>query len=160
MNTAAMPADTQALEARLEPLSLARLDEVLAIEAQAHPHPWSRRQFTDALASGYRIDLLLGGDQVLGYFVAMRGVEEAHLLNLTVAPAFQRQGWGQILLDALALWARGQGLQWLWLEVRMGNDRARAVYQANGFQQVGLRKRYYPAAGDAREDALVMSRAL
>ena len=91
MNTAAMPADTQALEARLEPLSLARLDEVLAIEALAHPHPWSRRHFTDALASGYRIDILLGGDQVLGYFVAMRGVEEAHLLNLTVAPAFQRQ---------------------------------------------------------------------
>lgn len=160
MNAATMPTDTHAREARLEPLSLARLDEVLAIEAQAHPHPWSRRQFTDALASGYRIDLLLGGDQVLGYFVAMRGVEEAHLLNLTVAPAFQRKGWGQILLDALALWARGQGLQWLWLEVRMGNDRARAVYQANGFQQVGLRKRYYPAAGDAREDALVMSRAL
>lgn len=161
MNAATtMPTDTHAREARLEPLSLARLDEVLAIEAQAHPHPWSRRQFTDALASGYRIDLLLGGDQVLGYFVAMRGVEEAHLLNLTVAPTFQRQGWGQILLDALALWARGQGLQWLWLEVRMGNDRARAVYQANGFQQVGLRKRYYPAAGDAREDALVMSRAL
>ena len=50
MNTAAMPADTQALEARLEPLSLARLDEVLAIEALAHPHPWSRRHFTDALA--------------------------------------------------------------------------------------------------------------
>ena len=160
MNGATMPTDTQALEARLEPLSLARLDEVLAIEGQAHPHPWSRRQFTDALASGYRIDLLLGGDQVLGFFVAMRGVEEAHLLNLTVAPAFQRQGWGQILLDALALWARGEGLRWLWLEVRVGNDRARAVYQANGFRQVGLRKRYYPAAGGTREDALVMSRAL
>ena len=95
MNTAAMPADTQALEARLEPLSLARLDEVLAIEALAHPHPWSRRHFTDALASGYRIDILLGGDQVLGYFVAMRGVEEAHLLNLTVAPAFQRRVGGR-----------------------------------------------------------------
>ena len=88
----------------------------------------------------------------------MRGVEEAHLLNLTVAPAFPAPGWGQILLDALALWARGEGLQWLWLEVRVGNDRA-AVYQANGFRQVGLRKRY-PAAGGTREDALVMSRAL
>ena len=160
MNTAAMPADTQALEARLEPLSLARLDEVLAIEAQAHPHPWSRRHFTDALASGYRIDILLGGDQVLGYFVAMRGVEEAHLLNLTVAPAFQRQGWGQILLDALALWARGQGLQWLWLEVRVSNLRARQVYEKYGFQRVGERKRYYPSASAEREDAIVMSYAL
>lgn len=154
-----MTTDT-AVPVWLEPLSLAQLDAVLAIEQQAHAHPWSRRHFTDALASGYRIDLLRGGDSVLGYFVAMAGVDEAHLLNLTVAPAFQRQGWAQVLLDALALWARGLGLQWLWLEVRVGNARARQVYAAHGFQQVGVRKGYYPLAGGAREDAIVMSRAL
>jgi len=154
-----MTTDT-AVPVWLEPLSLAQLDAVLAIEQQAHAHPWSRRHFTDALASGYRIDLLRGGDSVLGYFVAMAGVGEAHLLNLTVAPAFQRQGWAQVLLDALALWARGLGLQWLWLEVRVGNERARQVYAAHGFQQVGVRKGYYPLAAGAREDAIVMSRAL
>ncbi|OJX34014.1 MAG: ribosomal-protein-alanine N-acetyltransferase [Burkholderiales bacterium 68-12] len=154
-----MTTDT-AVPVWLEPLSLAQLDAVLAIEQQAHAHPWSRRHFTDALASGYRIDLLRGGDSVLGYFVAMAGVDEAHLLNLTVAPAFQRQGWAQVLLDALALWARGLGLQWLWLEVRVGNERARQVYAAHGFQQVGVRKGYYPLAAGAREDAIVMSRAL
>ncbi|WP_042425624.1 ribosomal protein S18-alanine N-acetyltransferase [Comamonas granuli] len=149
-----------AVPVRLAPLSLAQLDGVLAIEQQAHAHPWSRRHFTDALASGYRIDLLLGGDCILGYFVAMAGVDEAHLLNLTVAPAFQRQGWAQVLLDALALWARARGLQWLWLEVRVGNQRARQVYEANGFQAAGVRKGYYPVAAGGREDAIVMSRAL
>jgi len=152
------PADTA--EARFEPLSLARLDAVLDIEQQAYPHPWTRGNFTDALASGYQVQLLLGGDQILGYFVAMLGVDEAHLLNLTVAPAFQRQGWALVLLDALALWSRGQGAQWLWLEVRVSNQRARQVYEANGFQRVGERKRYYPAAAGDREDAVVMSRAL
>lgn len=147
-------------EARFEPLSLARLDAVLDIEQQAYPHPWTRGNFTDALASGYQVQLLMGGDQILGYFVAMLGVDEAHLLNLTVTPAFQRQGWALVLLDALALWARGQGAQWLWLEVRVGNQRARQIYEANGFQRVGERKRYYPAAGGGREDAVVMSRAL
>ena len=156
----ASPLPHDAPPARFEPLTLARLDALLEVEQRAHSHPWTRGNFTDAMASGYQIQLLMGDEQILGYFVGMLGVDEVHLLNLTVAPAFQRQGWSHVLLDALALWARGQGLQWLWLEVRVGNERARAVYQSNGFQQVGLRKRYYPAAGDAREDAIVMSRAL
>jgi len=155
-----LAAPPQADEARLEPLSLARLDALLDIEQQAHPHPWTRRHFTDALASGYCIELLVADEHILGYFVAMCGVDEAHLLNLTVAPAFQRQGWAQMLLDALALWARSEGLQWLWLEVRESNQRARQVYADNGFTSVGLRKRYYPLAGGEREDAIVMSRAL
>ena len=83
--------------------------------------------------------------------------DEAHLLNLAVAPAYQRQGWAQVLLEALTLWARGQALQWLWLEVRAGNTRAVHVYKTHGFHYVGLRKHYYPAHLGQREDALVMS---
>ncbi|MGP1685176.1 MAG: GNAT family N-acetyltransferase, partial [Giesbergeria sp.] len=78
----------------------------------------------------------------------------------TVAPTFQRQGWARILLDALVLWARSQAAQWLWLEVRVSNARAIALYQAFGFHRVGERPRYYPAAGGAREDAVVMSLSL
>ena len=99
----------------------------------------------------------MAGDHLLGYFVAMLGVDEAHLLNITVAPAYQRQGWARVLLDALALWARGRGAQWLWLEVRASNLRAQQVYEAHGFRRVGERKRYYPAAHGQREDAVVMS---
>jgi [ribosomal protein S18]-alanine N-acetyltransferase len=94
---------------------------------------------------------------LLGYFVAMKGVEEVHLLNLTVSPEHQRQGWGRVLLDALAIWSRGQGAQWLWLEVRVSNTRARNVYEQHGFRRVGHRKAYYPASGGVREDAVVMS---
>ena len=158
MSASAQPLDS--LPARFETLSLARLDDVLAVEQQAYSHPWTRGNFTDAMASGYQIQLLMGDEQILGYFVAMLGVDEAHLLNLTVAPAFQRQGWAHVLLDALALWARGQGAQWLWLEVRTSNLRARQIYEANGFRRVGDRKRYYPANGTEREDAVVMSRPL
>ena len=147
-------------EVRLEPLTLERLDQLLAIERRAYSHPWSLGNFTDAMTSGNQIQLLLGQEQLLGYFVAMPGVEEAHLLNLTVAPEFQQQGWAKVLLDALALWARGRGAQWLWLEVRASNLRARQVYEKYGFQRVGERKRYYPSAGSEREDAVVMSAAL
>ena len=132
----------QADQARLELLSLqqpGQLDALMAVEQRAYSHPWSHGNFTDSLASGYQIELLLGGDQLIGYFVAMPGVEEAHLLNITVAPEFQQQGWSVVLLDALALWARGRGAQWLWLEVRVSNLRARQVYEKYGFQRVGER---------------------
>ncbi|MFT3812715.1 MAG: ribosomal protein S18-alanine N-acetyltransferase [Acidovorax sp.] len=145
------------IEARFEPLTLARLEAVLNVEQQAYSHPWSRGNFTDTLASGYTVQLLLADEELLGYFVAMPGVEEAHLLNLTVAPRHQHQGWARVLLDALALWSRGQRAQWLWLEVRESNTRARQIYEAYGFRRVGERKRYYPAAAGEREDAVVMS---
>ena len=148
---------------RLEPFTLDRLDTLLEVEQRAYAaygHCWTRGNFTDAVASGNQVQLLLGDEQLLGYFVAMLGVEEAHLLNLTVSPDFQRQGWAHVLLDALALWARGQGAQWLWLEVRVSNLRAREVYEKHGFRRVGERKRYYPCPGCVREDAIGMSRPL
>ena len=151
---------TAALEAHFENLTLARLDAVLAVEQRAYSHPWTRGNFTDALASGYQAQLLMAGDHLLGYFVAMLGVDEVHLLNITVTPEYQRQGWARVLLDALALWSRGRGAQWLWLEVRTSNLRAHGIYLAYGFRRVGERKRYYPAADGQREDAVVMSLAL
>jgi len=144
-------------EVRFEPMTPASLDTVLAVEQQAYAHPWQHSHFSDCLASGYQAQLLLAGEQLLGYFVAMKGFEEAHLLNITVAPTHQRQGWAQTLLEALALWARGQGAKWLWLEVRASNTRAIHVYKAHGFRYVGQRKQYYPAQAGLREDALVMS---
>lgn len=146
------------VEVQFEPLTEARLDEILEIEVQAYQHPWTRGNFIDSLRSGYEARLLSAGDEVLGYFVAMKGVDEVHLLNLTVAPAHQGDGWGRMMLDALALWSRAQGAQWLWLEVRVSNRRAQRIYERHGYRRVGDRKRYYPAGpGGRREDAVVMS---
>jgi ribosomal-protein-alanine N-acetyltransferase len=155
-----MNAVLRPLEARFEPLTLQRLDAVLRVEQQAYAHPWVRSNFVDSINAGYESQLLLAGDTLLGYFVAMKGVDEVHLLNITVAPDQQGQGWARVMLDALAIWTKGQGSDWLWLEVRVGNQRAVQVYEARGFCRVGLRKNYYPAINGLREDALVMSLAL
>lgn len=151
-----MSAVIQPAEAQFEPLTEARLAEVLAIENLAYTHPWTQGNFSDSLRSGYQAQLLQAGGTLLGYFVAMKGVDEVHLLNITVAPAFQGQGWGRVMLDALGLWSRGQGAQWLWLEVRVSNTRAQRIYERHGFRTVGQRPGYYPAHG-GREDAIVMS---
>ena len=152
-----MNAVARAGPARFEPLGQDRLDALLVIEQGAYSHPWTRGNFLDAMRAGYLCQLLLAGGELLGYFVAMKGVDEVHLLNITVAPAHQRQGWARVMLDALVAWSRQVGAQWLWLEVRQSNARALAVYEAYGFRRVGLRKDYYPAAGHEREHALVMS---
>lgn len=152
-----MSAVLQPIEAHLELLTAARVEQVCAVEQTAYSHPWTQRNFLDSLEAGYHCQLLMGGETLIGYFVAMKGVDEVHLLNITVAPAQQRQGWASLLLAALGGWSRAQGAQWLWLEVREGNQRALAVYERHGFRRVGLRKNYYPAAGDQREHAVVMS---
>lgn len=157
MNVVASQLPSQALTVRFEPMGERQLDAVVALEQQAHPHPWQQRHFVDCLASAYEAQLLMAGDSLLGYFVAMKGVEEVHLLNITVAPDCQRQGWARVMLDALALWSRGQGAQWLWLEARVSNTRAIHVYKAHGFRSVGVRRQYYPATQGQREDAVVMS---
>jgi ribosomal-protein-alanine N-acetyltransferase len=149
--------DRELAEAHFEPLLADRLEEVMRVEQRAYASPWSRTNFLDALHSGYQAQMLMANGYVLGYFVAMKGVDEVHLLNITVAPEFQGQGWSRVMLDALMLWARGQGAEWLWLEVRVGNVRAIKVYEAHGYRRVGLRKAYYPAGHGQREDAIVMS---
>jgi len=154
----AWPDSLSSMQARLEPLTLARLEAVLAVEESAYSHPWSRGNFASALRAGYQAQCLLAGhDTLLGYFVAMKGVDEVHLLNITVAPRYQRQGWAALMLDALAIWARGQGARWLWLEVRISNLRAQQVYLRHGFYRVGVRRGYYPASDGQREDAVVMN---
>jgi ribosomal-protein-alanine N-acetyltransferase len=147
-------------EVRLEPLTEALLDEVLRVEKSAYSHPWTRGNFVDSLKAGYQVQTLMGEDTLLGYFVAMEGVEEVHLLNITVAPAFQGQGWSVLMLDALSVWSRGRGAKWLWLEVRASNARAMQVYERYGYRRVGERKNYYPAGQGRREDAVVMSMKL
>jgi [ribosomal protein S18]-alanine N-acetyltransferase len=152
-----MSAVFKSIEADFQPLTLQRLDEIVAIERLAYEHPWTHGNFSDSIRSGYQAQMLTAGETVLGYFVAMKGVDEVHLLNFTVAPAHQGQGWGRVMLDALAVWARGQGAQWLWLEVRASNLRAQRIYERQGYRRVGERTRYYPANHGHREDAVVMS---
>ncbi len=151
------PATLAPDEVRFELFDHAALDTVLAVETRAYAFPWSHGNFVDALASGYQAQLLMAGDQLLGYFIAMQGVDEVHLLNITVAPEHQGQGWARMMLEALAIWSRAQSADWLWLEVRQSNARAMKVYLDSGFRSVGRRAAYYPNGAAPREDAVVMS---
>ncbi len=146
---------------RQRAMRLADLDAVVAIEVRAYSHPWTRGNFVDSLAAGYDAEVLEDDEgRVIAYLLALRGHEETHLLNLTVEPALQRRGIGRMLLDRLAARVRTRGDRTLWLEVRRSNAGARRLYRAAGMAEVGSRRDYYPALGNAREDAIVMRLAL
>ena len=148
------------VQVQLLVMSETDLDRVVAIEQAAYSHPWTLGNFKDALKAGNAAFKLMAGDSLVGYLVAMQVIDEVHLLNITVAPDFQRQGWARCLMQWLLLWSQQQGALHLWLEVRQSNERALKLYNAFGFQQVGLRKDYYPASRTARESAVVMRMAI
>jgi [ribosomal protein S18]-alanine N-acetyltransferase len=142
---------------RLCPMTPEWIEQVLALEKIAYSHPWTQGHFLDSLRSGYWAQVLLDPTgSLIGHLVAMPGVLETHLLNLTVAPEQQGQGWGRHLLDQLVDWSRSQSATTIWLEVRASNTRARRLYVAYGFEHVGERKHYYPGLGRQREHAVVM----
>ncbi len=140
------------------PMQQARLDAVAALERRVYPFPWTRGNFVDSLVAGHVAWLLVDphDDALVAYCVAMRGHEELHLLNITVAPEARRQGHARRLIGELVALGRREGAGRLWLEVRVSNREGRATYERLGFVTDGMRPGYYPAAGGTREDALVM----
>lgn len=142
------------------PMQQADLDQVLSIEREVYEFPWTPGNFRDSLRAGYSCwTCRTEQNQLIGYGVLMFGVDEAHLLNLSIARAYQRCGYGARLLEHFIDTAREGGARELYLEVRPSNQVARRLYLRRGFHTVGLRRGYYPDHA-GREDALVMSLSL
>ena len=145
----------------LRPMVTDDVDEVHALETSVFPHPWSRSNFVDSLASGYDAWVLREeGGPLVGYFLVMYAPDEAHLLDVAVSAARQGHGVGRFLLDRITARARAMRVESILLEVRPSNERALAVYRRYGYAEIGRRKGYYPAGPGKREDAIVMRYAL
>lgn len=138
---------------------LADVDAVCAIEQVVQPYPWSRGNFTDAMASGYccRVEEVAG--RLVSYAVLMPVMDEAELLNIGVAASAQRKGLGRAMLAEQMAWARMHGMQRIFLEVRVSNLPAIALYRKLGFTEIGMRRGYYLSAS-GKEDALIMASEL
>jgi ribosomal-protein-alanine N-acetyltransferase len=135
------------------------LDQVLAIEKAVYSHPWTRGNFADSLRSGYACRTWRAGGALVGYFVLMAVAGEAHLLNLSIAAAWQRRGHGTALLAEAMRIGRDMGAKNIFLEVRPSNRPGLALYERHGFRRIAQRRNYYPAVS-GREDALVLLRSL
>jgi [ribosomal protein S18]-alanine N-acetyltransferase len=146
-------------ELQLRPMRYADLDAVMAIEPTIYSHPWTRGNFSDSLNSGYSAWVLEENNEMIGYALLMLVMDEAHLLNLSIAKPQQKRGLGRYLLEHMLKIAKNHKAVNMFLEVRPSNISAIALYENMGFSEVAVRRGYYPAE-NGREDAVLMGLAL
>ncbi|WP_072582390.1 ribosomal protein S18-alanine N-acetyltransferase [Polynucleobacter sp. MWH-Adler-W8] len=163
-----------AAELSFMPMQAADLDEVLKIESVSHIHPWTKGNFSDSLAAGHwaycirpQVDQMVKGSYLdpavlWAYCILFPAVDELHLLNITVSPHLRKLGLGQRMMAAIEGVAAQQKMPRIILEVRPTNLAAVSLYQKLGYEQIGVRKNYYPANPEtgSREDALVMAKSI
>lgn len=135
------------------------IDAVLGIERAAYDYPWSANIFNECMKAGYVCRACLNEPELVGYGIMSMAAGECHIMNLCVDPLYHGSGYGlQLMNDLLAIAGRSR-IQIAFLEVRTSNRRAHGLYQFLGFNEVGIRKNYYPARG-GREDACVLAKTL
>ena len=132
------------------------LSEVMAIEEQSYDFPWTKGIFSDCLENQYTAMLYEQNDRILAYSVSQFIVDECHLLNLCVRREARGHGLGAKMVRYLINQARQKDMGSIFLEVRVSNMPAIHLYDKLGFNEIGLRRDYYPD-NNGREDALVLA---
>jgi ribosomal-protein-alanine N-acetyltransferase len=149
-------------EPEWRPLAPVDIAYIAALEAQIHAVPWTPGNFRDAIAAGYLTEAGEREGRIVAYGVMLLAPGEAQILNLSVVPDARREGLGRTLLRRFIAHATRLGAEQVFLEVRVSNTAAVALYEGEGFTCVGRREAYYPAhvPDGVQEDALVMRREL
>ena len=135
------------------------LYQVIEIERQSYPYPWTQVIFGDCLQACYSCWVCGRLGVIEAYGIVSVALGESHLLNICVRPESRQQGIGRKLLRHLVSIARRHNAEVMFLEVRPSNTTARALYEDEGFNELGSRRDYYPA-GNGREDAIILARVI
>lgn len=136
------------------------LSQVMQVELAAYPHPWTQKNFEDCLQKHlYSCWVFEQDKKLVGHVIISAAAGEAHILNICVSPTEQGKGWGRKLLAEAEWIAKQHKAEDCFLEVRPSNIVGLKLYESVGYNEIGLRKNYYPA-DKGREDAIVMAKAL
>jgi len=144
----------------LRPMEREDLKRVAEIEASAYEFPWEYETFRDCFKIGYHCWVGERAREVVCYGISTIGAGESHVLNVCVSPQFQGKGYGRVVLVKLIDIATRFRTESMFLEVRPSNPKAIKLYRSLGFNEIGMRPGYYPAANGKREDAIVMARII
>lgn len=131
-------------------------ERLYEIEQQAHLVPWSFGTLKNNQGDRYLNLKLIENNQIIGFAICQTVLDEATLFNIAILPNYQGCGFGKLLLGKLIFQLKEKGVQTLWLEVRESNP-ARFLYEKVGFNEVDIRKNYYPKPSGGRENAVVMA---
>ena len=142
---------TKIIKAQLE-----HLDDVLSLEKLCFSHPWTEGQLLSEIESEYGcIFVKYDGDAPVGYCIYHMAGDQAELYRIGTDPDKRGQGIGDALMKEGVSWAKGKCAESIFLEVRASNAPAISLYEKHGFENIGMRKKYYTAPV---EDAVIMVR--
>jgi [ribosomal protein S18]-alanine N-acetyltransferase len=154
-----MSAVLESVEPNYRLMDLSDLESVISIEILAYQFPWSIVIFQDCVKAGYHCWVAELDDEIIGYAIFINAVQECHLLNLCINPTLQGRGLGRRLLANVLDNAKAYNASCVFLEVRSSNRHAVELYESEGFNEVGIRKNYYPT-NRGREDAVIYAKEL
>lgn len=144
----------------LRKMTLDDLTKVMQGELASYPHPWTQKNFEDCIKNkGYSCWVFDKNDKFSGHVVISAAVGEAHILNICVYPEEQNKGWGRKLLEESEWIAKQHRAETCFLEVRPSNKVGLRLYESAGYNEIGIRKGYYPT-DTGREDAIIMAKTL
>ncbi|VEI57108.1 ribosomal-protein-alanine N-acetyltransferase [Pasteurella multocida] len=132
-------------------------DRLFEIEQAAHITPWTMGTLKNTHGDRYVNLKLLQDDNIVAFAICQTVLDEATLFNIAVEPSQQGKGLGKMLLLDLIEKLKARGIMTLWLEVRESNHIAKTLYEQLGFNEVDIRKNYYPTKDNKRENAIVMA---
>ena len=144
---------------QLFPMQKNDVREVMQLESRCYEFPWVETVFLDCLSVGYCCWVYRLSGKIVGYAIMSVAVGEAHILNICIEPELRGEGLGRRMLERLLNLARKHQADTAFLEVRESNRAAQYLYQSLGFNEVGLRRGYYPA-GKGRENAILLALSL
>lgn len=141
----------------IEEIQQADFERLFEIEQKAHLVPWSKGTLLNNQGEKYLNLKLVESGKIVAFAISQVVLDEATLFNIAVDPDFQHQGLGKRLLSELILQLQKRGIATLWLEVRESNQAAQKLYDSLGFNEVTVRKNYYPTPEGGKENAVVMA---
>ncbi|QNS16176.1 ribosomal protein S18-alanine N-acetyltransferase [Mannheimia bovis] len=141
----------------IEEIQQTDFERLFEIEQKAHLVPWSKGTLLNNQGEKYLNLKLVENGEIVAFAISQVVLDEATLFNITVDPAFQHQGFGKRLLYELILQLQKRGVATLWLEVRESNITAQKLYDSLGFNEVTVRKNYYPTPEGGKENAVIMA---
>lgn len=143
----------------IEPLSSpSQIDDILAVEEASFTSPWTREMYLAELNNkgvSYFYLAKAASGEVVGFCSFWHVLEELHINNLAVLPAYRRAHMGTELLTRVLEDGAKLGARRATLEVRRSNEAAQKLYEKFGFTVAGVRRQYYT---NPPEDALVLWR--
>lgn len=132
-------------------------DRLFEIEQKAHLVPWSKGTLLNNQGESYLNLKMVEQGKIVGFAICQVVLDEATLFNIAIEPSEQGKGLGKVLLQGLIAELGKKGVLTLWLEVRESNQKAHQLYTQLGFNEVTIRKSYYPLPDGGKENAVVMA---